>query len=80
MRNFYLTADIDGRQTLLTGGPRAKDGGMTIELRQRDNGISVVSLYVRCFERNGKLVTKVIFPDGFTHESDGLTHEFVTER
>ena len=73
MRNFYLTADIDGRQTLLSGGPRAKDGGMTIELRQRDNGISVVSLYVRCFERNGTLVTNVVLPDG-------SAHEFETER
>ena len=27
VRNFYVEADIDGRQTMLGGGPRNKDGG-----------------------------------------------------
>lgn len=28
VRNFYVEADIDGRMTMLGGGPREKDGGM----------------------------------------------------
>ena len=64
MRNFYLTADIDGRQTLLTGGPRAKDGEMRVEIRQRDDGYSVVAFVIKCIERNGKLITEVFNQDG----------------
>ena len=26
MRNFWIDVDIDGRKTLLSGGPRTKDG------------------------------------------------------
>ena len=59
MRNFYLTADIDGRETLLTGGPRAKDGMMTVDIRQRDEGSIVRAFYIDCIERDGELTTTV---------------------
>lgn len=64
MRNFYLTADIDGRKTLLTGGPRAKGGEMSVEIRQRDNGMSVVAFTIRCRERNGSLESEVFDREG----------------
>ena len=65
MRNFYLTADIDGRQTLLTGGPRAKDGEMRVEIRQRKEGKSVVACKIKCTEFNGYLTTTVLDDEGF---------------
>ena len=74
MRNFYLTADIDGRKTLLTGGPRAKTGEMSVEIRQRLDGRSVVACKIRCRERDGTLSTEVYDEEG------NCVIEFVTER
>jgi len=64
MRNFYLTAGIDGRKEPLCGGPRAKDGEMTVEIRQRDEGCSVVAFTLNCHELNGILTTSVIDRNG----------------
>ena len=64
MRNFYLTADIDGRATLLSGGPRAKDGEMSIEIRQRDEGRSVVAFRIECIQEDGDLMTYVLDHEG----------------
>lgn len=59
MRNFYMEADIDGRKSMLTGGPAAKDGEMTVTIRQRDKGNSVVAFKIYCIETDGELVTLV---------------------
>lgn len=74
MRNFYLTADIDGRETLLTGGPRAKTGEMTVEIRQRDEGCSVVAFRIVCTEFDGKLTTTVFDHGGV------MVAQFTTDR
>lgn len=74
MRNFYLTAGIDGRKTTLCGGPRAKDGEMTVEVRQRDEGSSVVAFTLYCHELNGVLTT-------YVRDGSGKTvAEFTTNR
>lgn len=36
-RNFWVTAQIDGRTTL-EGGPKAADGGFNLLVKMRDNG------------------------------------------
>lgn len=64
MRNFYMEADIDGRSSMLTGGPAAKDGEMYVTIRQRDAGNSVVAFIIRCIERGGELTTFVIDNEG----------------
>lgn len=38
VRPFYVEADIEGRQTMLGGGPRRSDGDMTVYIHQRDEG------------------------------------------
>ena len=48
VRNFWLVADIDGRQTELAGGPRRKDGGMRIVVYQRQNGAVVKAVEITC--------------------------------
>lgn len=74
MRNFYLTADIDGRKTLLAGGPRAKNGEMHVVIRQRENGFSLRAFTIDCIERDGKLITTV-------YDNDGLSvAKFETDR
>lgn len=61
-----MTAGIDGRKTKLCGGPRAKDGEMTVEVRQRDEGSSVVAFTLYCHELNGVLTTYVMDGSGKT--------------
>lgn len=65
VRNFYVEADIDGRETMLGGGPRAKDDGMTVHIHQRENGEIISDLIkIRCKARDGILTTEVYDPDG----------------
>lgn len=52
MRNFWAEIEIDGRKTVLKGGPANKFGGMTIRLYQRDNGESVNVLNVSCMAQS----------------------------
>ena len=60
MRNFYMKAKVDGRKTPITGGPRNKDGGMFINLYQKEKGESVEILkIVSSVLPNGKLGTAV---------------------
>ena len=48
VRNFWLTASIDGREEALTGGPRGKDGGMEVRLQVRDGGSIATGLRINC--------------------------------
>jgi len=48
VRNFFLVARIDGRTTLLRGGPRRKEGGLHLTLYQRDSGRVAESLTIIC--------------------------------
>ena len=73
VRNFYIEADIDGRQTTLGGGPRKKDGEMTVRIHQREEGgINSDVVKICCGERNGVLTTEVYNNEGelvFTYNS-----------
>lgn len=59
VRNFYVEANIDGRQTTLGGGPASKTGEMTVRLYQRDDGAITDALLIECEEHFGYLITKV---------------------
>lgn len=37
-KNFYISANIDGRKTQLTGGPQSKDGGFRLSIYIRSRG------------------------------------------
>lgn len=63
VRNFWFEADVDGYKTKPAGGPRNKDGGMTVMIKQRDEGSIVDALMIECWADNGRLVTNV-FHDG----------------
>lgn len=49
VRNFWLRARVDGRRSALVGGPRAKDGGMSLTLYQRRGGSVAAAVEVSCF-------------------------------
>lgn len=63
VRPFYMTADIEGRRTELTGGPRSKDGTMEIKIQQRNKGEieTAFDIFSYSIEEDGKryLVTSV---------------------
>lgn len=59
LRNFWMTANVDGRESLVTAGPRSKDGGMSVNLAQLNCGESDMSLNVSCIESAGKVSTIV---------------------
>lgn len=60
VRNFWLEGNIDGRNTVLTGGPKNKEGGMFINIKQRDNGEITCPIKVECSaDSEGNLTTTV---------------------
>ena len=68
VRNFWIEANIDGRNTDLSGGPRNKEGGMNIHVYQRNDGSIEDAVTLSCYEKDGELVTAVF-----------INHEFVAE-
>ncbi len=38
IRNFWIEAKADGAKNPISCGPRAKDGGFTLSVKQRRNG------------------------------------------
>lgn len=38
VRNFWITADVDGRPTKIVGGPVKKDGGFDMTIQYREEG------------------------------------------
>lgn len=72
VRNFYVEANIDGRETTLGGGPKSKTGEMSVRLYQRSEGEISEALMIDCEERDGVLTTKVYDKDHnllFTYET-----------
>jgi len=48
VRNFWIHAQVDGRRSRVCGGPRRKDGGLSLTLYQRSGGTIVAALQVEC--------------------------------
>lgn len=38
VRNFWITADIDGRKSQIESGPIRRDGGIYLTIKMRDDG------------------------------------------
>ena len=64
VRNFYIKGSIDGRRTNLTGGPSRKDGGMVLNLTQRNNGSIENCASVECFADGDNLKTVIYDKNG----------------
>ena len=48
VRNFWVAGDVDGRRSPISGGPRARDGGLSLTLYQRKEGQVARALTVNC--------------------------------
>lgn len=64
MRNFWLETKVDGRKSILTGGPRNKDGGMTTKIYVRDCGESVLAYKIVCRECDHDLIIMIYDAEG----------------
>lgn len=67
VRPFYVSSSIDGRMTMLEGGPAKRDGEMITYHRQRSDGGIVDTFIVKCKTTHGPnglmLTTTVIDAD-----------------
>lgn len=61
VRNFWVEVTVDGRKHKVATGPRHKDGGMTIDLKQRHKGRVIDVLRITCIREldHSQLVTAV---------------------
>lgn len=60
VRNFWIDGDVDGGRKSLSGGPRARDGGISLTLYQRNDGDVATALTVHCVAgKDGTLLTEV---------------------
>ena len=64
VRNFWVDVTVDGRETVLSGGPRAKDGGMRAVFYIRDAGSIAKALTVDCYTGADGLLKLAIQTDG----------------
>jgi len=55
IRNFWLTAHIDGSRSPWASGPRSRDGGFTLEVFCRDRGAVTGPLRITGRCRDGRL-------------------------
>jgi hypothetical protein len=46
VRNFWIDAKIDGQKSTLSGGPKNKEGGFSMVIKQRDNGTIIKAFTV----------------------------------
>jgi hypothetical protein len=67
IRNFWITANVDGQATRPGFGPRSKDGGLHLKVQQRRDGSPFVAFEVSCFaNEDGTLRTVISGEDGMT--------------
>lgn len=66
VRNFWMEAKIDGRNTEVKGGPKSKEGGMDIYLYQRDCGTIETAVHILCEAQGDKLITDVYINGSFS--------------
>jgi len=59
VRNFWLTARIDGRRSPFASGPRSKCGGFSLEVFCRDRGTIGRPLHITGHCIDGRLVLEI---------------------
>lgn len=64
VRNFWIEVTIDGQTTVLSGGPKSKDGGMKIRLLQRYDGEITEAVNIDCRSTAGEMLTTSVNIEG----------------
>ena len=55
MRHSWMTCDIEGRKTVISGGPRSENGRMIISVRVNIDDISKELLEICCYNGMAKV-------------------------
>ena len=77
VHNFWLEANIDGKESLITGGPKSKDGGLNLDLFIRTHKQSERILNIQGFAHtDGELVLYVNIYD----DQNLVTYKLVRSR
>ena len=64
VRNFWIELSVDGKQTRVATGPRGKDGGFELTIRQRDKGDIITGMMIRGYADLDKLVIEATTDTG----------------
>ena len=78
VRNFWVAGEVDGRRTRIGGGPRARDGGISLTLYQRDDGEVATALKVHCIASSDgtlRLEVEPVLPFKFARRDGRLRIE-----
>lgn len=80
VRNFWIEASVDGRESKLSGGPVRKDGGFSLTIFVRDDGDVTRALEIDGLcTSEGKLILRVTPKLGPDYIGDGCL-EITTTR
>ena len=82
VRNFYMNADVEGYQNMISGGPRNANGTMSITVTQRNDGCVDEAVTIKCYRtitvENEKEIVRLITS---VRDKDGNeVYKYETER
>ena len=60
VRNWWVKVSVDGKKTPIGFGPRAKDGGFSIRIFQREKGGIGSPLFIRAVAVGNRLTLELI--------------------
>ena len=64
VRNFWLEAKVDGRESKVIGGPSNKEGGFELKIRMRDGGEVTLPVTLEGYADGDRLRLNVFGPEG----------------
>ena len=64
LRNFWVTAEVDGRKTPVKFGPRAKDGGFRMTIYMRAEGDSTRAVIIEGKALEDDKILLIVDPTG----------------
>ena len=73
VRNHWITASIDGRANALTGGPKGKEDGFEMTIKQRSNGIVTTPIEVIGYTEKDDDGNIIIWTDVY-HNDERVIH------
>lgn len=77
VRNFWVEGSAEGKATPVGFGPRSKDGGISLTIKQRDNGEVTTALQVVGIARQDGSLVLTIYKG---HTGRDILAEVITHR
>jgi len=68
VRNFWVEVEVDGYKNPIKFGPREKDGGFEMVIKQRKEGKVAIGAYIRGFvTESGQIVLSIESGQNINH-------------